>query len=86
MLLMSQLGVVVFGFGAAIYFGEGAVSIKGAEDYPELLDAYKAAKRERREPTLDQKEASHTHLCYLSGGYLMACGAFMYLVSATIGD
>jgi hypothetical protein len=83
--MLSQLGVVVFGFGAAIYFGEGAVSIKGAENYPQLLEEYRAAVKANREPTLDQKDASHTYWCYMFGGYLMACGAFMYLISNTFG-
>jgi hypothetical protein len=82
-MVLSQIGIAVLGFGAAVYFGEGGVT-KGAEEHPALLQEYRAAKKEKREPTSDQKNASHTHFCYLSGGYLMACGAVIYLVSNLI--
>jgi hypothetical protein len=73
----------VLGFGAAVYFGEGGAT-KGADEHPALLKEYRAAKKENREPTLGQEKASHIHFCYMAGGYLMACGAFIYLITNVI--
>lgn len=85
-MLLRQIGIGVLGFGVAVFFGGGGLPTKGFEEYPKLLEGYRTAKKENREPTLDQKSACHTHFCYIAGGYLMACGAAIYLISNIIGE
>jgi hypothetical protein len=71
------------GVGFSIIGGAG-IPPYGFSRLPVLLDGYKRAKLEGREPTLDEQEAYSTNIAHKIGAYLVIFGGIILVIALLI--
>ncbi|MES2771654.1 MAG: hypothetical protein V4623_06690 [Pseudomonadota bacterium] len=80
---VKQAGLMLLGIAAAIFIG-GPLS--GFQGFFNNLAMYRKEKTEGREPTLEQRAAYHSFLCYVVSAALAILGGVMCLFSLIFGE
>jgi hypothetical protein len=80
---MKNLGLILMGVGFSFIAG-GGIPPYGFSRLPVLLDGYKRAKLEGREPTLDEQGAYSTNIAHKIGAYVVIFGGLILVIGLFI--
>jgi hypothetical protein len=83
---MKIIGLVLIGLGISVIGGGVFTMPYGFDRRSILLDGYRKAKSESREPTLDQKWAHSTTIMIKPGLFLVLLGVVIWFVGFLTGE